>query len=139
MSCRSLFEQKLLRLHVTPSLDSVEVHSACQFARVELDVVVAGVDVSVDELCDLLAEGVEDGERYMRSMRQSILNRCRRVEGIRIVLHQPEFAHHMPPIVIDRTEIAQIGAQQSVRRLIVIITKSVRNFVLLENYQGSQV
>ena len=69
MSCRSLFEQKFFRLHVTTSLHAIEVHATGQIGGVELDFVIAGVDVGVDELGDLLAEGIIDCERNVRSMR----------------------------------------------------------------------
>jgi hypothetical protein len=39
-------------------LDSVKVHATGEIDGVELDRVVAGVNVAVDELGDLLAEGV---------------------------------------------------------------------------------
>ena len=58
-------EQKLLRLHVASSLHAIEIYSAREIAGVELDFVVAGVDVAVNQLSDVLAEGVENSERYM--------------------------------------------------------------------------
>jgi hypothetical protein len=51
-------DQMNLRLHVTPSLDSVKVNTGCEIGGVELDVVGAGVDVGVHNLCDLLADSV---------------------------------------------------------------------------------
>ena len=63
MSCRSLFEQKFLRLYETSRLDSVKVHATGEIVGVELDFVIAGVDFAVDKLGDLLAEGVEDCQR----------------------------------------------------------------------------
>ena len=63
MSCHGLLDKtETLRLHVTPSLHSVEVHTARQVARVELHLMIAGGDVGVDELGDLLAEGVVDSQ-----------------------------------------------------------------------------
>lgn len=48
------------RLHVTPRLDSVEIDTAGEIGGVELRLVVTGVDVSIDQLGDLLAEGVRE-------------------------------------------------------------------------------
>jgi len=57
------YEQKLLRLHVTPGLDPIEVHATSEIGGVELDFVVARVDVGVHELIDLLAECIVNCER----------------------------------------------------------------------------
>ena len=67
-------KQKLLRLHVTASLHPIEVYAACQIGGVELDFVVAGVDVGVDKLGYLLAECVEYGKRDVRAMRNCVTN-----------------------------------------------------------------
>ena len=57
---QDLFQQhQAPRLHIASSLYSVKVHSTSEIGGVELDVVVAGEDVGVDQLCDLLAESVE--------------------------------------------------------------------------------
>jgi len=51
-------QKELARLHEAAGLDPIEVHAAGKVRGVELDRVVAGVNVAVDELGDLLAEGV---------------------------------------------------------------------------------
>ena len=45
-----LDQNQRFRLHETSSLDSVEVDTGCEVGSVELDFVVASVDVGVDEL-----------------------------------------------------------------------------------------
>ncbi len=56
-------EQELLRLHVTPSLQTVEVDTAGTIGGVELDFVVASFFIAVYEFCNLLTKRVEDNKR----------------------------------------------------------------------------
>ena len=55
-------KQKLFRLHVASSLHAIEIYSAREIAGVELDFMIAGVDVAINQLCFLLTERVEDGK-----------------------------------------------------------------------------
>ena len=54
-------EQKLLRLHERSGLEAIEVDAAGEIRGVELDFVIASVDVIVHEFGDPLTEGVVDG------------------------------------------------------------------------------
>ena len=66
-----MHEHKLIRLHETAGIQPIEIDATGQIVGVKLHFVEAGVDVGVDELCDFLAESVEDRESNVRSMRQS--------------------------------------------------------------------
>jgi len=56
---RSAQQKELLRLHIRPCLQSVEVHVAREIAPVEADGAMAGFVVPILKNCELLAEGVE--------------------------------------------------------------------------------
>jgi len=62
-------EHQAFRLYKTPSLDTIEVHATGKIGGVELDFVVAGVDVAVHHDCHLLPERVEDCKRYVGTER----------------------------------------------------------------------
>ncbi len=58
---KALFRQQdLSNGHKAIRLQTTEVHARGQIPSVELDFVIAGIDVAVDEFCHLLAECVED-------------------------------------------------------------------------------
>lgn len=60
----SLFQNnEFLCLHPISGSQSIDVHAACQFACIELNGVVAGTDLAVNQGGDLLAEGVEHRQR----------------------------------------------------------------------------
>ena len=88
MTCRPPISYQTLCLHKAPRLHSVEVHAACQIIGVELHLMAAGRDLTVDQLCHPLPQRVKHSERYVRSMRQAVADRGRGVEGIGVVLQQ---------------------------------------------------
>ncbi len=53
-------KKELAGLHIRSRLHPVQVYPACELAPIEPHLVVPSLHVTIDELCHLLAEGVED-------------------------------------------------------------------------------
>jgi len=75
-------QQELARLHERTGLEAIEVDAAGEAAAVELDFMIAGLDISVHQFGDFLPDGVVDGEKDMTSIRQSKSNGSRWVERV---------------------------------------------------------
>ena len=67
-------------------MEAIEVDAAGEIAGVELDGVIACIDVAVHELGDSLAEGVVDRQEDVRALGEAVTDGCAGVEGVGVVL-----------------------------------------------------
>ena len=69
-------DNQAFRLHETTSLKMIEVHPTGKIGGVELDLVVAGVDIAIGQFRHSLTEQVGNGDYHVRMMRETETNCC---------------------------------------------------------------
>ena len=84
-------EQELLRLHIRPRLQPVEIHAAREIAPVEADFMIADLLFPIRKSSHKLAESVVDFQGHLGFLRQTIAYCRGRVEWVGETLIQHEF------------------------------------------------
>ena len=62
-----------------------------------MHVVIPSLFVLVDQRCDLLAEGIEHGQGYVRPVWQPVAYHRGGVEGVGVILFKSEKCRHLIP------------------------------------------
>ena len=86
----SLQNQELLRSHIVTCLQPIKVHTTCQATPIKPHIVSSSLFGFIDQRGHLLAESIEDGQRYVCPGWQSIANNGGGVEGVGVVLVSEE-------------------------------------------------